>query len=154
MCIIFSLWREIPGQSAKETDSLMCLTKYVNIFGTIVFGYLDCPIDNINYGCIHCISGQTLQENISSSKLFKPLTILYRRFSWHTSFFMVAKFTAFVFLVLLSTYVTLEKKLHLNNHKCLNKRMFVLFMYLKNIFNIKIWFKHSCWIDLWCIKPR
>lgn len=51
---------------------------------------------------------------------------------------MVAKFTAFVFLVLLSTYVTLEKKLHLNNHKCLNKRMFVLFMYLKNIVNIKI----------------
>lgn len=27
-------------------------------------------------------------------------------------------------------------------------------MYLKNIVNIKIWFKHSCWIDLWSIKPR
>lgn len=38
---------------------------------------------------------------------------------------MVAKFTAFVFLVLLSTYVTLEKKLHLNNHK--NVRIIYVF---------------------------
>lgn len=53
-------------------------------------------------------------------------------------FFYGCKIYCICFFVFFKYVSYFGKKMYLNNYKCLNKRMFVLFMYLKNIVNIKI----------------